>query len=307
MELALITMKKIVEMFLIMMTGVLAFKTGIVDSKANKHLSSLLLKIISPCLIFMSYQIDYQPERLKGLGIMVLLSFASYIWTILLVNGLIRPGSGSNYEIERFSSIYSNCGFIGVPLINAIVGLEGVFYMTAYVTVYNLFIWSHGLGLICGTTDFKKMLKNFVQPATIAILIGVVCFATNIRVPDVIGNPMTTIGNMNTPVAMMVAGCNLAEGDFFGILRKPRAYYVSAVKLLAVPIVSILILKFIPVDQIFITTILVALACPTGAMGTMLALAYNKNSLYATELFSLTTVLSLITIPFVILLMGIII
>ncbi|MCD8221245.1 MAG: AEC family transporter [Clostridiales bacterium] len=307
MELALITMGKICEMFVILLIGALAFKTGILDSASNKHLSSLLLKVISPALIFMSYQIDFEPERLQGLILMLGLSLLSYVWSILVVNLALPKGKNGNVEIERISAIYSNCGFIGIPLINAIVGKEGVFYMTAYITIYNLMIWSHGLATMCGTTDIRTVLKNFVQPATIAIGLGIICFVGRIHLPSVIANPLDLVGDMNTAVAMLVAGCNLMESDLIGALKRPRSYYVCFLKLLLVPFVSILILKFIPVNSLFITTLLVAIACPAGAMGTMMALQYDKDSNYATELFTLTTIFSLVTIPIVILLMGILI
>ncbi len=305
MELALITMGKIAEMFIIMLVGVLAFKLDIVDSTSNKHLSGLLLKVISPALIFMSYQIDFQPDRLRGLLVTLALSVASHVWMILVANLLIRPGKRANVEIERFSVIYSNCGFIGIPLINAIIGKEGVFYMTAYITIFNLSVWSHGLALMCGATSFKAALKKFVQPATVAIALGIICFMARLRLPAVLANPLDMIGSMNTPVAMLVAGCNLAESDFLGTLKRPRSYYICFLKLLLMPFISLLILKFMPVASICVMTVLIAIACPTGAMGTLMALQYDKDSNYASELFAITTVLSLVTIPAVIFLMGI--
>lgn len=306
MELALITMEKIIEMFLIMIIGAAAFKTGIIDAPANKRLSGLLLKVISPAMLFMAYQIDFEPERLRGLGITLGLSALSFVWTILLVNMLIRPGKSRNVEIERMASIYSNCGFIGIPLINGIMGREGVFYLTAYITAFNIAVWSHGLALMCGTSSLKTTLKNFIQPATIAIGLGVLCFLLQIRLPSVAANPLNMVGDMNTPVAMLVAGCNLAESNLPEAVKRSRSYWISFIKLLLIPFVSILLLKLIPAEQIYTMTVLIAIACPTGAMGTMFALQYNKDSNYASELFTISTVLSLVTIPFVILLAGLI-
>lgn len=304
MELALITMEKIFEMFIIMLLGAIAFRTGIVDGAANKRLSGLLLKVISPALLFMAYQIDLEPERLRGLGITLALSALSYVWTILLVNVLIRPGKSRAVEIERMAAIYSNCGFIGIPLINGIMGMEGVFYITAYITMFNIAVWSHGLMIMSGSASVRETLRNFIQPATIAIGLGIVCFLLQIRVPDVVANPLNMVGDMNTPMAMLVAGCNLAESDLLGALKRKSTYWISFIKLILVPVVSILFLKLIPVEEIYIMTVLIAIACPTGAMGMMFALQYNKDSNYASELFTVTTILSLVTIPLVMLLAG---
>lgn len=304
MELALITMEKIIEMFIIMMIGVAAFRFGIMDGTSNKRLSGLLLKVISPVMLFMAYQIDFQPERLRGLGITLILSALSFVWTILIVNLLIRPGKSPNAEIERMASIYSNCGFIGIPLINGILGKEGVFYLTAYITMFNISIWSHGLILMCGSASLKTTLKNFIQPATIAIFLGIICFLLRIRIPSVAANPLNMVGDMNTPVAMIVAGCNLAESNLLEAMKRPRTYWMSFIKLILVPVFSILFLKIISAEQIYTMTVLIAIACPTGAMGTMFALQYNKDSNYASELFTISTVLSLVTIPLMILIAG---
>lgn len=301
MELAWITVGKILEMFLIMLLGAAAFRYGVVDSGANKRLSGVCLKIVSPAMILMSYQIEYQPERLQGLLITAACSAASILLAIGVARLTIRPGRSLDVEIEKISAVYSNCGFIGIPLIHGLLGREGVFYMTAYITVFNLLIWSHGLALMCGTGSLRTTLKKLVQPAIIAIGVGVLCFLLQIRLPEVVANPLTMVGDMNTPLAMLVAGCNLAESDLLAALRRPRTYVISFLKLLLFPLLTALLLGALGVNRTIALTVLVATACPSAAMGTMFALQYQRDSNYATELFAITTVLSLVTIPLVIL------
>lgn len=301
MELAWITVEKIVEMFFIMLLGAAAYHYGVVDSAANKRISGICLKIVSPAMIFMSYQIEFQQELLRGLAITAACSALSMVLAIGVTKLMIRTGKSLDVEIEKISVIYSNCGFIGIPLIHGLLGREGVFYMTAYITVFNLLIWSHGLALMCGTGSLKATLQKFVQPATIAIGAGIVCFLLRIRLPEVIGNPLGMIGDMNTPLAMLVAGCNLAESNLLAAFRRPRTYYVSFLKLLLIPFLTALLLGVVGAGQTIALTILVATACPSAAMGTMFALQYQRDSNYAAELFAITTVLSLVTIPAVIL------
>lgn len=301
MELAAITVEKILEMFVILLLGVIAFRTGIVDSAANKRISGMLLKIVSPAMIFMSYQIDFQPELVHGLIMMAILSSGSMLLAVFL-SLIIRRGKSVNMEIERMSIVYSNCGFIGVPLISGILGQEGVFYMSVFITVYNMFFWSHGLAQMSGTTNLKTILWKMCQPATFAIILGLICFLNGIRVPAVLGNSLQSVGNMNTPIAMLVAGCTLAESDLLGCMKRMRTYWISFLKLIVVPALTLVMLALVPVSRSVALTVLVGAACPTGAMTTMLALQFNKDSNYASELFTITTVLSLVTIPVVILL-----
>jgi hypothetical protein len=300
MELTLITIEKIVEMFLILFAGVIAFRVDIIDHQTNKRLSGLLLQVICPAMLFMSYQIEFRQERFLGLVLTAALGVASMVAAIVVIQFLVPDKGRANAEIERLSAIYSNCGFIGIPLINGILGSEGVFYITAYITVFNLIIWSHGLALMTGSADIKTVVRQFIQPATIAIGLGIVCFLARIQVPSIVAEPMKMVGDMNTPLAMLVAGCNLAESNLLSALKRPRTYWISFLKLLAEPLLALLILAFVPVNLMVKLAVLVASACPTCAMGTMFALQYNRDSNYASELFAITTLLSLFTIPLVV-------
>ncbi len=300
MELTLITIEKIVEMFLILFAGVIASRVDIIDHQTNKRLSGLLLQVICPAMLFMSYQIEFRQERFLGLVLTAALGVASMVAAIVVIQFLVPDKGRANAEIERLSAIYSNCGFIGIPLINGILGSEGVFYITAYITVFNLIIWSHGLALMTGSADIKTVVRQFIQPATIAIGLGIVCFLARIQVPSIVAEPMKMVGDMNTPLAMLVAGCNLAESNLLSALKRPRTYWISFLKLLAEPLLALLILAFVPVNLMVKLAVLVASACPTCAMGTMFALQYNRDSNYASELFAITTLMSLFTIPLVV-------
>ncbi len=301
MDLALITIEKIIEMFLIMLAGMAAWKFGILDSEAGKKLSGLLLKVISPAMIIISYQMEFQPDLLKGLLGAIILSAASFAAAILLSAIALKGKGHRDTEIEKMAVIYSNCAFIGIPLVNGLLGQEGVFYMTAYLTVYNVFVWSHGVALMSRTGSIKNTLKNCIQPANIAIIIGLCFFLLHIKLPAVLLEPLTSIGDMNTPLAMIVAGISLAESHLLDALKKPRTYWICLLKLAVVPILTLIILKLSGLTGAAALAVMIGSSCPTGAMGTMFALQYRKNSTYASELFAISTVLSLITIPCMIL------
>ncbi|WP_312431578.1 AEC family transporter [Lacrimispora sp.] len=302
MDLAYITVNKIMEMFMILMIGAAAFKTGLVDSGTSKRLSAVLLNVISPCVIIMSYQIEFNKELLIGLVATAGLSAASFLLAILLSRLVITPEGNPDMAVERMSIVYSNCGFIGIPLINGLLGAEGVFFMTAYITVFNIFIWSHGIILMSGKTGSPgAVLKNFMNPSTYAIGVGLFLFVTGLRLSEVAGNPLSMIGAMNTPAAMLISGMNLAESELLSCLKKPRTYMISFVKLVAVPLATLLLLAVCRVDRTVAVTILTAVSCPSGAMGVMFALQYDKDSGYASKLLAVTTALSLFTIPAVML------
>jgi predicted permease len=305
MDLALITVKKILEMFFILLIGVAACKLKAADSTTGSRMTSILLYVVSPCVILMSYQMEFDKNQLVGLAVTAGLSFASFLAAII-ISGLVAPKhSGPDMAVERMSIVYSNCGFIGIPLVEGLLGGQGVFYMTSYLTVFNLFVWSHGIILMKGKTEsFQDTVKNFIQPSNLAIFAGLLLYISGIKLPKLMADPVAMIGSMNTPMAMLISGINLAESDLLSSLRTPRTYLLSVARLIIVPLVTLVLLMVVHVDRVIAVTVLIAAACPSGAMGTMFAMQYHKNSQYASKLLAITTSLSLLTIPVIMLAAG---
>lgn len=301
---------KILQMFIILLAGVIAYKTGLINKTSTAHLSNLLLMMVSPLLSFLSYQLDFTPALLNGLLLALFASVLTYVISIGLSELLFRPGKSlfsktetrtENYGVEKIALVYSNCGFFGIPLVSSIFGTEGVFYLTAYLTAFNVLLWTHGLLAMGERFDLKTLWKKLMTPAILAVVTGVICFLLRIHLPELLTYPLGLIANMNTPLAMIVAGANLAQADLLKCLKKPRVYLVSFLRLLALPALSLLLLWVlhitISLDFTIAFTVFIASACPVGAVSIMFAERFGKDSSYATELFVVTTVLSLLTIP----------
>ena len=301
MELASITLYKTLVMVILALTGVMSYKTGIVDEKINKKLSDLVLTLFTPILLFTSFQKEFTPRLLSGLGVSVVLSVLSFmvIWCICKI--VVQKQNRDYAAVEHVAIMYSNCGFIGIPMAQGIFGADGVFYMTAYVALANFLLWSHGIIVMSGKMDVKSLKKVFTSPTIIAIIFGVLCFFLQIRMPTIIEEPLEMIANMNTPMAMMVAGINIAQADLKHTFKKARLYWLSFVKLIVMPMVLIGLFYFLPVDNVIKTVIILASSCPVGVTGSLFALRYGKDAVYASELFAMSTLLSIITVPFMML------
>lgn len=303
---------KILQMFIILLAGVIAYKTGLINKTSTAHLSNLLLMMVSPLLSFLSYQLDFTPALLNGLLLALFASVLTYVISIGLSELLFRPEKSllsktetrtENYGVEKLALVYSNCGFFGIPLVSSIFGTEGVFYLTAYLTAFNVLLWTHGLLAMGERFDLKTLWKKLMTPAILAVVTGVICFLLRIHLPELLTYPLGLIANMNTPLAMIVAGANLAQADLLKCLKKPRVYLVSFLRLLVLPALSLLLLWVlhitISLDFTIAFTVFIASACPVGAVSIMFAERFGKDSSYATELFVVTTVLSLLTIPLI--------
>lgn len=302
MELASITLYKTLIMVILALVGVLSYKTGIVDEKINKKLSDLVLTLFTPILLFTSFQKEFTFSLLSGLGISAVLSVFSFavIWCICKI--VVRKQNQDYAAVEHVAIMYSNCGFIGIPMAQGIFGADGVFYMTAYVALANFLLWSHGIIVMSGKMDKKSLKKVFMSPTIVAIILGVLCFFLQFRMPSIVEEPLEMIANMNTPMAMMVAGINIAQADLKHTFKKARLYWLSFVKLIVMPVVLIGFFCFLPVNDVIKTVIVLASSCPVGVTGSLFALRYGKDAVYTSELFAMSTMISIITVPLMMLL-----
>lgn len=289
--------EQLLKMFFIMVLAFVCYKIRLVDQNGNKTVSNLLLLVVNPILIITVYQTEYDPELVRGLLLSFAAAAATHILGIIISTLLIRPKDGTDYSIERFNAMYSNCGFIGIPLIGSVLGDTGVFYLSAYMVMFNLFSWTHGIVLMEKKLSLKSLKEGLISPMFIATLVAVLLFFLQLKIPSVLLDSMNYIADMNTPLAMMVAGFSVAQADLRKMCKNPRLYYTSAVKLLIFPACTIPLLMLFHLPTVISMTILIAAACPSATTGTMMAIRYKHNYTYSSEIFSLTTVLGVVTMP----------
>ena len=181
----MIVLNQIIIMALLITAGVICYKCGIIGKEATQSLSSLVLMVVNPIVILVSYQQPFEKRMLKGLLWSLLLALISTVISIVISKVFIRKKSG-RLAVERFSCIYSNCAFMGIPLVSALYGSEGVFYLTAFVTVFNLFVWTHGVFLMEEKLNKKMIIQAVKTPAVIATFLGFALFMLKISLPDIL-------------------------------------------------------------------------------------------------------------------------
>ena len=298
MDAGMVILRQIVIMFIILLIGFGCSMKGLITKEGNKQLSAVALHIVNPLLIFMSYQSDYSSKLLRGLLWSFLLSGLSFAVTIGLSTLLIKK-KRPEHDLERFSAVYSNCGFIGIPLIRGIYGDEGVLYLTAYITLFNILIWTHGLMTMKGSKDMKSFLNSLKAPSVVAVFIGLIFYLLQIRLPDFLRKSLKYVSDMNTPLAMLIAGSAAAQTNVVKALKNSGLYIVAALKLVALPLAAMALLHFIPAPHMVQMVVLIASACPVATTGTMFAIQYDKNPERCSEFFAVTTLLSGLTLPVV--------
>jgi predicted permease len=302
MDLANITFYQILTMLVIMVMGFLCAKIKIIDEDMNKKLSTFLLLFVNPLVILMSYQRDFEIELLRGLMIAVGLAILLFAIALAVAHICFKDQDGRSLAVERYCAVYSNSGFIGIPLVLGIFGPIGVFYLTAQLTVSNLLMWSHGVAVMQGEKDFSLLKKALISPPLLATIIGCITFIIGLRLPDLLARPIEMVCNMNTPLAMMIAGVSISKANVGNIIKKKHVYQLCLVRLIVIPLIVIVVFSFFNVQATITGTLIIAAACPVAANAILFAYKYERDHLYASELFVASTLLSMLTIPLLVLL-----
>lgn len=290
-----IILQKIIMIFIILFIGLICSWTKIIDKHTRDKLSMLVANVINPALIFVSFQMEYDKQLAVSMVQVALLAFLGFGVAIVAARLLIREKEGYDHRVELFSGIYTNCGHVGLPLVMSILGTEGVICATVYMAVFNLFLWTHAIHIM--NPNERGSIRNFLTPSIGAIVAGLFCFFMNFRIPEILYESLEYVGNMNTPMAMLVAGSIVSQIHPRRLLANKRLYLVAAVRLLVIPLCYILIVRLFPISDTIKVAAAILTACPTAAFGIIFSVRYRRDEEYAVELFALTTLLSLLTIP----------
>ena len=288
-----ILLRQIAIMALLAAVGVYLSRKGFLSPQGTKDLGAILLRVIIPCVIVKSYITEFSRERLLELALSAGLALIGFILA-MVISYLVF---GKRRRLENFAASFCNAGFIGIPLAQAIIGEEGVFYIAASVALLNLFQWTYGVYIMADRKDAisaKTIAKN---PVVIAIVIGVVLFVSQIPVPGIVTSTLGYIAGMNTPIAMILMGTYLAKLPLKKLLDK-RAYGCVLFRLVIIPAVILLVFWVLPVSNVDIAlAAFLAAATPVGANICVFAQQYDCDYEFSVVTVCLSTLLSVITVP----------
>lgn len=306
MQAAGVVANQVLIMFLLMGVGVLTEKLRMIRYAAASQINNFLLMIVMPCVILNAYQIEFKVELLEGLLLAFLLALFSHAIGIMVSMLLARRKPDAKYRIERFAMVYSNCSFMAIPLLQAVVGSEGVFYGSAYIAVFNLFMWTHGVFLMSGERSMQAVRKALLNPGVISVAAGLVLFFTPFRFPYVVGQVTGYIASLNTPLAMLLTGIFISRSGIKTAFSDKTVYFISAVRLLLIPLLVLGVIWALPVASTVRTACIISAACPCAASCSMFALRYKQDVSYSSKMITVSTLLSVLTLPLLILLAGLV-
>ena len=294
---ALTVLEKVFVLFLMIAAGYACGKLKIVTDDGAKNMSSVLFYIVTPCVIISSLQNTIGQVSIRNLTMSGLLSIPLFLLFILLSRAFFRGETQERKKVFRFGMVYSNCGFIGLPLAQALLGNAGVAYASMFIAIYNLFVWTHGISVMGGKEKKFEIRRAVLNPGIIGLVIGFTLFALSLRMPPVLLEPISCFSDLNTPLAMIVIGVYVSEVPLRSMFQDKTLYLLSFLRLLAVPAACLLILMPLHPDRTLLTSILILCAAPTGANTVMFAAQFGGDTNLSSRAVALTTIFSLVTMP----------
>jgi len=303
MDLALILGKQVCSMLIYIIAGFIAYRKNLVSIEQSKGFSSALMYIFAPCMLFQSFQRDFEMEKLQGLLFATIASLIANFFFVLIAKYVFIRKETATAPTERSSVVYTNAGYMAIPLIGAAFGMEAIFYSTGYLIVFNIFLWTHCLFQISGDKSqisFKKVIFN---PSIIAIFLGLLAFIFGLRLPTIISTATIGMSNLVAPLSLFIIGIILGSVKFKELFSQKRVYYIVALRLIVFPLLLLIFFKaihftsIIPNGKGILTIVLVAAYAPIATSVSVFCQQFDKDAKYASKLITISTCLCVISMP----------
>ncbi len=290
---------QVVALFLLMAFGFAGERAKIINENGSKVLSNISLVFVTPCLIINSFNIEYNPEKLTGLLVCLAASVIIHAVSILGVE-LATKGKKTAAEklrVIKFAIVFSNAGYMGIPLQEAVLGADGVFYGSVYVAIFNVTLWTYGVVLSTGKIGEISGKKLLANPGLIGVIIGILLFLLPVSLPKILSQTVSSMAALNTPLAMLIVGFYLAKSNLLTALKDKSVYLVAAFKLITIPLVTLGVMYLCGVRGAPLVAMVTTASAPTAAATSMFATKFDNDVILSVNLVTVTTVLSIITMP----------
>lgn len=303
-----LVLKQMAILFLMMGAGYVANKCRIVTQESEQLFSRMIVNIACPALIIQSVTTSGRLDSTAALFVIFGAAALYYIAVPLISKGLIRLLRVPKERAAEYESmlIYSNIGFMGLPVANSVLGPDSVLYLSIFMAVFNISVFSYGTLLMQkgsggeARVNFKKM----VNPGTVSAVLAILLYLLEVHLPDLLLQPVASIGNTTTPLAMLVIGSSLARQPVREVLREKSLYPFTVLRLLVLPVVTLAVCKCLVPDQMLAGVLVLVSAMPVASNIVMICSEMGRDFAYISKGVFFSTVFSVATLPLVSLLIG---
>lgn len=309
----MILLQQMLALFVLMLIGYFCSKKEVLDKATTKKISWLVVNVANVAMILqagLDNKNEIPPENLLLVGG---IAVGMYIILILLaaVLPLLLRVERENWGIYRTLLIFSNIGFMGIPLLRAIAGSEAVLYASLFQFPFNILLYTYGIAAIQGKEDSTESekksgfrWKSMLNVGVLSCVIALIFFFGKIDMPEFVDTVLLNLSNLTAPLSMLVIGQSFTEFQLKDLFTDIRLLLFAGIKLLVIPVVGLFVLQQFITNETILLVCLVMLGTPVASMAAMLAQQYDSNYELASKGVALTTILSVVTIPVVSAVMG---
>lgn len=289
-----------------MMIGLVLCKCGLANTSHAKSMSALLVYVLGPCMIIHSFlATDFTRESLLNMVRFFLVTLVVQILFFCILFALFhKKYQDARYRIMTVGSIMGNVGFFGIPLVTGIFPDEPIVtcYSCIYVLSMNLLVFTIGSFLITDDRKYISLKSALLNPTTIGFVIALPLFLLRVELPEVLDDGVSLLAGMVTPVCMIILGMRLSQSRIRDLFGNPFTYIGCALKLIVYPLFAFACVYFLPVSNVFRITVLALSAAPSAAIIQSLAELHDTQQELTANMVLLCTILSIITVPLVVML-----
>ena len=288
---------QLISLFLMMFAGYIVARAGIVTPEFRKRLSTFTLNSAAPCIILSSVLESESSSgaMLGAAGMGVVFYLLMIAFAALIVRVLRIPTEQRN--LDQMMLIFTNVGFMGIPVVQSIYGPDGVALLSMFILVFNLFFFSYGVLLISG--GLKLNLRVLLNACIFSALLGLLFGVTGWRLPGPVENTLASIGSMNTPLAMMVIGASVAHSDIRKALTNMRMYRVCLLSMFLMPVLILMVVRFLPIDPMLAGICVLLAAMPIAGNCGMVSDIYTPDDMTASHSVMVSTLMSGLSLPLI--------
>ena len=287
---------QVATLFLMMAVGFVLGRAGKMTEAGRSQMSYLLLYIVCPCVMVDCFLVERTPALTQEVAVGSAAALACYLLFFAVSLLFFRRQPADARDTLRFAAVYGNIGFMGLPLVQSILGEEALVYGALALLAFNLTSWTLGVLIMGGRAAFS-LRRAVLNPGVVGIGLGLLCFLSGLRFPSPVGASLSFLSDLNTPLAMVVIGGQMASTDLGRTFRRPDLYASSILKLIVIPLITALLLLPFRLPALVYCSMVILAGTPTAGTSGILAQQYNRDVGSAAQLVTLSTLLSVITLP----------
>lgn len=288
--------QQVLILFVLMAVGFVLGKVRLMDDRGSLAMTNLVIYAVSPAMMVVAFQRDKNAADLRNFLLCLLLAAAVHAIAILLSRLLLR-GTDGTCGLLQFGTVFSNCGFMGYPLMAALLGSIGVFYGSAYVIVFTILSWTWGVYVITGDRSQLRLKPLLLNPGVISVVLAMALYLGQVTVPEPLMVPINYLADLNTPLPMLVVGYQLSHANFKAALQGISSWVTLVLRLLVLPLASLGICLALNVSHDLTLVLLIAASAPPAALLSMFAARFGKDTALTSSLVSVQTAISALTMP----------